>query len=240
MIGFLRKKAPPSKEFSGHSDQAFGHITYAQCGEDMYLANIFALLRIEKPTYLDVGGHHPLVGSNTAWLYKRGSRGVVVEANPQLIDPFIRERPHDRVLNIGVGSTRGKLPFYRIGWDSGRNSFSKDTIEACLEEFSDSKIDDVLNIEVLTINDVVDQYCDGRFPDFLSIDTEGLDAEILASADFTRSQPKVICAEVRTGHDTDAPDKISATLKQHGYVPYARTWGNGIYVHSEFNSALLF
>ena len=71
--------------FAGHPDQAFGPLTYAQFGEDLILANAFALRGIEKPSFLDIGAHHPVHCSNTALLYARGARGVCVEANPNLI-----------------------------------------------------------------------------------------------------------------------------------------------------------
>lgn len=58
--------------FAGSPDQGFGHITYSQFGEDLVVANIFALLGVKRPTYLDVGANHPLKGSNTALLYARG------------------------------------------------------------------------------------------------------------------------------------------------------------------------
>lgn len=204
-------------DFQGHPDQAFGYITYAQCGEDMYLANIFTLLGISQPTYLDVGGHHPWAGSNTAWLYERGSRGVVIEANHELIEPFRRARPEDKILNIGVAAESGRMPFYRIGWDSGRNSFSKKTIDDCLEEFTDSWISDSNDVEVSNLNDIIRDYFAGTLPDFLSIDAEGMDFEILRSANFSKSQPTVICAEIRTGRNQDNPDPISNLLKSRGF-----------------------
>lgn len=70
------------QSFTGSSDQSFGHITYSQHGEDMIIANIFSILNITKPTYLDIGANHPLKGSNTALLYSRGSHGTIVDANP--------------------------------------------------------------------------------------------------------------------------------------------------------------
>lgn len=211
-----------STPFQGR-EQAFGSTTYAQCGDDLYFANIFGLLKVDKPSYLDIGAHHPLDGSNTALLYQRGSRGVVVEANPDLIDNFRRERPNDTVLNVGVGPQPGTLPFYRIDTLSGRNTFSKTTAEEFVRKHPQFKINDVIQVEVATLNDIVQKYCDGKFPDLLSIDAEGMDFEILESADFSRSRPKVICAEIVTGADVVSTASISQLLKSRGFVPYART-----------------
>lgn len=177
-------------------------------------------------------------GSNTAYFYRRGSRGVAIEANSEIVDHFRNERPLDTVINLGVGSKSDKLPFYRIGWDSGRNSFSKPTIDAVLEEFPTSWISDSNLVQLITLNEAVERYCGGKYPDILSVDTEGLDWDILNSADFSKNRPKIICAEVRTGHDTDSPDEISRLLKMRGFVPYARTWGNGIFLDGKFTSSI--
>ena len=68
--------------------------SYSQCGEDLIVRYIFDVLRIEHPSYLDIGAHHPFFLNNTALLYEEGSRGVNVEADPQLIHSFYKERKH--------------------------------------------------------------------------------------------------------------------------------------------------
>ena len=102
----------------------FGNVTYSQHGEDLFLLNIFHLLGIEKPSYLDIGCHHPTIDSNTALLYQRGSRGINIDANPLLIPQFDEQRPEDINLNIGIGANPGKATFYQVDDRSGLNSFS--------------------------------------------------------------------------------------------------------------------
>ena len=78
------------------------------------LCNLFRLMGIERPGYLDLGAHHPYVISNTALLYERGSRGVNVEANPALVVAFREVRPDDVTVNVGVGPEQGTRPFYQF------------------------------------------------------------------------------------------------------------------------------
>ena len=52
----------PFSHFEGSPDQGFGHVTYAQFGEDLIVANTFALLGIERPSYLDLGANDPIAG----------------------------------------------------------------------------------------------------------------------------------------------------------------------------------
>jgi hypothetical protein len=49
-----------------------------------------------------------------------------------------------------------------------------------------------IDVPVITPTEILDQH---RTPDFLSLDTEGMDALILESIDFARHPIKVICVE---------------------------------------------
>jgi len=213
--------------YKGHQDQAFGGSTYAQHGDDLIALNIFHCLKIDKPTYLDIGAHHPINISNTALLYKRGSRGINVEANPELIQAFKEMRSEDTNLNIGVSDSPGILKFYMFDSKSGRNTFDLTTAEAFIASHPHCKIKNTIDIEVVTINNIIDRFANNRCPDFLSIDVEGLDAKILKSMDFVKYRPKVICVEAV---EKTIDEEIKQILTEVGFSPYFRTIGNVFYV----------
>ncbi len=210
--------------YLGHADQRFGSITYSHCGEDLMVANIFNLIGIKKPTYLDIGAHHPFDISNTALLYQLGSRGVNIEANPKLMPAFLQHRPDDLNVNIGVATKAGKMKFYM--WDdrSGRNTFSEDWSKK-LEVMTE-----VILLDVIPLAQVVDQYCGGKYPDFMSIDIEGLDYDVLRTADFSKSQPKVICAEVLPKDS----DEFCSMMSSKGYYKHSRHSVDLIFVLNEY------
>jgi hypothetical protein len=81
--------------YGGHRDQKWGPTSYAQHGDDFQILNLFNLLGIDRPTYIDLGAHHPETISNTKLLYDRGSRGINVEANPNLFKAFESQRLGD-------------------------------------------------------------------------------------------------------------------------------------------------
>jgi FkbM family methyltransferase len=219
---------------SKHPDQCYSHRTYAQSAEDQIVLGLFNLLGIDRPSYIDVGAHHPWVISNTALLYRLGSRGVNVEPNPDLISAFHKHRPEDTNLNIGVADEEGRLQFYRFGRTSGRNTFSIKIATEFMRAMPRARIRDQLTLSVMPLDAVINKYCAGRYPDFLSIDTEGLDDAILAAADFSRSSPKVICVERATDQSVAARD----VLRTRGYVAYVRTWANVIMVREDVWRAL--
>ena len=128
-----------------------GGVTYSQFGDDLVIINIFNNLGIEKFTYLDIGAHHPYNISNTALLYKYGYHGINVEANPNLIEAFFRERPLDKNVNVGIGTKSGEMPFYMIDGFSGRNSFDKKVVEKFCQEYPEFSVKEIKKIKVLTL-----------------------------------------------------------------------------------------
>lgn len=219
--------------YRGHPDQAFGGSTYAQFGEDLIVLNIFHLLGIPKPSYFDVGAHHPLNVSNTALLHLRGSRGINVEANPNLIEAFRAARPEDVNLNVGAGPEPGTLNFYFIDDWSGRNTFRRDVAEEFVRENPQFQIRDVRPIPVVTLDSIVAEHAGGRFPDFLSLDVEGLDYDLLRSATLQPDGPLVICVEAVSGADSDDSARLTGLLTGRGYHLYMRTVGNLIFVRAD-------
>lgn len=131
-------------------------------------------------------------------------------------------------MNIGISDKPGNLEFYCIDEYSGRNTFDRKTAEKFVLENPEFKIREVKTVEVKTINDIIRQYANGVYPDLLSIDIEGLDYRVLSSADFSKSFPKVICAEIT---QLNMGENICELLESRDYIPYTCTVGNIIFIH---------
>ena len=61
-------------------------VSYSQSGEDLIVDFIFQALKIDNPTYLDIGAHHPSFINNTFFFYEKGCVGVCVEPDPTLFE----------------------------------------------------------------------------------------------------------------------------------------------------------
>jgi FkbM family methyltransferase len=220
-----------------HPDQHFGCVTYSQHADDLIVLSVFTSMGVVKPTYLDIGAHHPFNISNTALFHERGCQGVNVEANPNLFKAFLTHRPLDVNLNVGVVAQAGEpLDFYMIDKWSGRNSFSKQMVEDFVAAYPQFQVTEVIKIPTMTVNDIIQKHAGGVFPDFLSIDVEGLDEEILRSIDYRVARPKVICVETvnATGERGDAG--IKKFLESVGYFSLIRCGGNSVFVHQDFET----
>jgi FkbM family methyltransferase len=212
----------------------FGKMSFSQCGEDRIIRYIFDLRGVAKPSYLDIGANQPFYISNTASLYRDGSTGIVVDANPRLIESFRSARPRDIALNVGVADVAGELDFY-VMEDDTLSTFSKEECDLLVSH--GKPLRNVERIPVTTIKAILDAHHGGRFPDLLSLDVEGLDLAILRTIDFAHDCPKVICVEAAAYSPTGAGARNSELidfLASHDYYEYANTNLNAIMVRRDF------
>lgn len=209
--------------------------SYSQCGEDLIINHIFTARGITKPSYIDIGAYHPWHLSNTAFFYLKGSKGINIEPNPDQFNLFLKDRKRDINLNVGIGKKRQKLTYYLLS-EPTLNTFS----------YSDAQQNTANNLyhilsttslPVVTINDVLEKYNNGINPDFFSIDTEGLDFEIIQSINFDENPPKVLCVETlsfSTNGNGVINEKLITYIKNKGYYAYANTNINTIFVLANF------
>ncbi len=208
--------------------------SYSQSGEDLIVKFVFDSLGIKKPSYLDIGAHQPYYISNTALLYQNGSRGVNIEPDPNLFTGINRARRKDMNLNCGVGEREGVMDFYVIN-ASTLNTFSKEEVESYSEQ-GDYKVVKTIPVLVKTVDSILNEYLDGKFPDFLSLDVEGMDEAIIKSIDYDGSCPTVICVETISFSNSGNGVKnnsMVAFLESKGYMVYADTYINTIFVRED-------
>jgi FkbM family methyltransferase len=205
--------------------------SWSQCGEDLILRFLFDLLQIARPSYIDIGAHHPWYYNNTYLFYRQGARGVNVEPDPSLYAGLRRGRRRDVNLNMGIGPHEAELDFYVMS-SRTLNTFSASEARKYVEQHG-LRIVDTRRIRVQTFAQAVDTHL-GRTPDLVSLDVEGLDLDILRSIDFSRYRPHVFCVETISyapgdGSGVKSPE-IHALMLENGYMLYADTYINSIYV----------
>jgi FkbM family methyltransferase len=211
--------------------------SYSQCGEDLIVDYVFRLRGISHPSYLDIGAHHPHWISNSALFYERGCRGINIEANPQLIPLFHKYRPEDINLNIGIGDQEGQLDFY-VMEDSSLSTFSAQERDHLVG--IGKRQETVISVRIRAISAVLSESFGGIFPDFLTLDAEGMDLDILQSIDFNKHWPKVICVEAAEYSPMGAGARrvdLIEFLQSKNYIEYANTNLNAIMVNKEFWNA---
>lgn len=215
---------------------ATARVSYSQVGEDLIAQYLFQSLKIQQPTYLEVGTNHPIIGNNTYFFYLRGCVGVCVEPDPNLFSVIRLKRPQDKLLNCGIGlQGTSSADFFSFpppytGW----NTFSKKEAEKRQAE-TGIQIEKVVHVPLITINEVMEKYFN-PYPNFLSLDVEGLDFDILQSIDFDRFRPDAICVESVTFQLDGRGEKISSIssfMESKDYFTYADTFVNTIFCRKD-------
>ncbi|MDQ7947727.1 MAG: FkbM family methyltransferase [Pedobacter sp.] len=203
--------------------------SYSQDGEDMILKAIYEQKKGYKGFYVDVGAHHPVRFSNTRYFYKRGWRGINIEPTPAAIKAFHLFRKGDINLNIGIGPEKATLTFYCFN-EPALNSFSKEVSERIDQDGSKYKIIEKLDIAIMPLSEVLDRHLPANTKiDFMSIDVEGLDFQVLLSNDWNKYKPDVLLVEESIDVDAIKDSPIYLFLKEKGYHFFAKTLRTCIY-----------
>jgi FkbM family methyltransferase len=189
----------------------------------MVLASFYEGKKGYKGFYVDVGAHHPYRFSNTNFFYKKGWRGINIEPTPEGIKAFNIFRRRDINLNIGISGKSGKLLFYCFN-DAALNGFSKEVSEDRNNRPNKYKIIKEIEVETQPLSYVLDKYLpENQQIDFITIDVEGLDLEVLQSNNWEKYKPLYIAVEDSINFTTLADSEIHTFLEKQGYQLIAKT-----------------
>ena len=157
--------------------------------EDIFINKYF-----KKKTgfFVDVGAYHPLELSNTYLLYKRGWNGINIDISSLSVDYFNYIRPDDININIAVTEKKSiktifyqkkKSPLNTLNFKLASKHFSLNFKKKKIKSDTLTSIIDKTKFKGIKIN-------------FLNIDAEGGDFEVLKSLNFKKYKPKLICVEI--------------------------------------------
>lgn len=163
--------------------------SYGQKGEDLVLDKFSGNKR--KGFYVDVGANDPHRFNNTKRFYLRGWTGINIEPNVDNWQKLSSQRKRDINLNIGIGESESSLEFYKF-IPHTLSTFSKEEADNYIGQ--GYKLEKIVLVEVKKMEDILAEYCKGDI-DFMSIDTEGFDMQVLKSNNWNRFRPKLICIE---------------------------------------------
>jgi FkbM family methyltransferase len=223
VFGLLRRplhsSTPIVSDLLGKVRLAMGERSYSQEGEDRILARLFESSR--QGFYVDVGAHHPMRYSNTFLFYRRGWRGVNIDAMPGSMRLFDRYRSRDTNIEAGIGLTTGVVPFYVFN-EPALNSFDRELSESRTAPY---KIQKVIDVPVLPLSEVL-RGCLPResMPSFLTVDVEGRDLEVLRSNDWSAFRPTYVLTECLGTTMAEAVEgPVALFMSSVGYESIAKT-----------------
>ena len=183
--------------------------SFSQFGEDLAVCRLADELGLHKSVYVDAGAYHPIFGSNTLLLHKKGWRGINVDLATERIAEFRRYRPNDhnvvaclsdkaapvQIAHYEIPSTdrvldaRNSEKLSIVGQKPIRySSTSTTTLTAVLEE-SPFRLDEV---------------------QYLNVDCEGSDLAVIRGLDLDRCHPAILSVEAFGDAEREAIEQILA------------------------------
>lgn len=199
-------------------------IDYSQNGEQQI---IFDYFKDFKGILLDIGANDGETFSNSRALMNHGWRGVLVEPAP---------RAFEKLLNLYIGNSKSEIIPYGISDKPGKYKFFDNEthlnkgdvslLSTCKEselkrwEGSENKFIET-EIECITYKDLL-SLSDHIF-DFITIDAEGLDYEILSQIDLTNT--RMVCVETNSKED----EKYISYCKSFGLKLHHKNYENLIF-----------
>lgn len=189
--------------------------SYSQEGEDLVLLRL--LKGKANGFYVDVGAHHPRRFSNTFLFYKKGWRGINIDAMPGSMVIFRKERPRDINIEVPIAENEIDLIYYEFN-EPALNGFSK-TLSDKRDGVNGYKIIASRQIRAQRLDRILGQYLpEDQKIDFLSIDVEGFDFEVLKSITLSKYQPTYIVIEdLEFDVGSFQSSEIGQYLKINGY-----------------------
>lgn len=205
--------------------------SYAQEGEDLILRRIFAGQK--NGFYIDVGAHHPKRFSNTYIFYCMGWKGINIDARPGSMTLFRQQRARDINLEIGISEVEGARNYYQFE-ESALNGFSTDLSTSRMKSGVSMLVSETM-IQTLPLKQILSKYIQELRPiDFLTIDVEGMDLEVLRSNDWDKFRPKVVLVEVLANSlDAIAAHPVNGFMNAQGYRLYSKAVNTAFFISEE-------
>jgi FkbM family methyltransferase len=170
--------------------------------------------------YVDIGANDPLNSNNTMRFYRKGWSGINIEPNIRCYRRIVERRKRDVNLNIGIGKEAARSTFYSFLPDT-RSTFSAEVADRLIDK--GLKLMEKNEVEIWPLSEVLGKYRPDETIDFMSIDTEGYDDQVILSNDWEKYRPGIICIEAAK------LDTTHRYLLELGYVKVDATSDNSIY-----------
>lgn len=171
---------------------------FSQYNQDKFL-NEVVFFNKKEGFFIDIGAHDGMSFSNSLFFERvNGWSGICVEPNPSVFNKLVSNRKSIN-LNVCIGSENKKVKFTQIEGYS-------EMLSGITEKYDDRHIERINNgilikggkkseieVNMITLNDI-DELKNKKI-DFISIDTEGNEFDIVSSINFDLLDVKSLVVE---------------------------------------------
>ena len=200
---------------------------YSQWGEDKFINQFFRNKR--DGIYLDIGCFHPFMYSNTCLLHKKGWRGINIDINPTSIDLFNIVRPKDFNLCTTIDKDDKEFNLYYDDPFSPLNTLDKEFYKKIKKK--NNRIFEDKTVKSKTIDRIINESKINSKIDFINIDVEGRDYQILKNIKIDKLKPSLVSIETHNVDGTESANynKIKNFLENNKFITYKRIGPSTLY-----------
>jgi FkbM family methyltransferase len=164
--------------------------------------------------FVDIGAFDGIEISNTYALEQLGWHGICVEPIPEIYSLLKMNRKCHK-YNVAISSaTSSHAKFTKVPQMLGLSGLEQEMPERITRglEKQDLEVEQIM-VNTMTFNDIMQNHPDVTHIDFLSIDIEGGELDVLSTIDFGRYHFGLITIENNAGNVV-----LQNFMSQHGYV----------------------
>lgn len=186
-------------------------IGYAQDGEDFSISHFLP----ETGFFVDVGAHHPERFSVTKLLYDKGWRGINIDATSAINREFKERRPRD--INVyGLVGKSGSVTFFRFA-EPALNTTNDDIAQERIAR--GRRLISTEKFTVVALEDILRSAAAPQNIDFLNVDAEGQDLQVLESLDWDNWHIGAVMVETHKQAWNVSESPLVPFLESKGFVP---------------------
>lgn len=182
--------------------------SFSQFEEDLFLKKYFK--NKKNGFYVDIGCHHPFKGNNTYLLYKFGWSGINVDLNQLGIDLFNIARPRDKNICTAISDVDGFVEYFLPNNNPLSTEITIDKKFSNILKKHHGNEYKAFKTKSMTWNSFESEYKNFfKEIDFLKIDIEGADLNVLKSIDLYNLKVKIIMVEASHLNNDDRKETIN-------------------------------
>jgi FkbM family methyltransferase len=189
----------------------FGKIKF----QGQFLQDMIAYLYLPKKKngfFIDIGAHDGLVGSNTYIFEQLGWKGICVEPQPDIFNKLLKRFRKCDCYNVAISSeTNENARFFKAHGASALSGLDTGITETHRDWAREYGKTEIITIQTMTFGDLMNKYPEITEIDFMSIDAEGHEMEILKTINFEKYKFNILTVEAND------PERICEFLGDKGY-----------------------
>ena len=197
-----------------------GEQYYSQAYQDYFLDS-FIFRKKEGGFFLDIGGNDPVIINNTYFFEKtRGWTGLAFEPMAAQREKWKTSRTTE-CLPCALGSKTGETEFCEY-YDHAMSGFSDEV------EYT-GKVKVRYKVPVRRLADILDER-GIKHIDFVSLDVEGAEIEVLRGIDFSRVE--IDCFTIENNKGWRREKRLRRFMTEIGYRLKAKLWFDEVWIRN--------